>query len=747
MSYQEKTTKRILQLAKEGDFEACIELSSRYRTGTPMLEKNPVMADYWQNRAMELADYNISAIPIGTLTQWASNGNNAMACLVLSLIYSQGELGVIPDQSMAEYWGEKAEKLHPGITHELAYRIKRSFLTSKKKTDHKSPSQGCYSKSDESINSKETVLSRYQEFIATLKDCYDDLNTLQSRDKDFVKVIDEIKSKLQKQIEDVRKKASESMNATIWDHLVIAFFGETNAGKSTIIETFRILFNEKTRSCELKKHPEGVDGEIVGDGQADFTKVYSEYNMSIKGHPFTLIDVPGIEGNEEDFKDEIKKALGKAHLVFYVQGHNKQPDTKTAEKIEKYLKDWVNVYSIYNVRGGSGNYSEENERKTLFTPRVNQVAELISQTFKKILGKRYKGNISLQGLLALCAVAKFSDKRKDLQRTQRKLIKYFGTTDAFLSFSGIKAIEQIVYEKSDNFADEIIEANKQKLIKLGKDAVQGLTLTLKNNEEELEKYKTQLSNFRRFVVDRYKNAQNLIKQKINAEYNHMFDSIRSNIYSAIDNDNTEESAINAILNREAHNFNEEISKTIGNEIRLLREDINTKKRSIDLLLLSSLVDSNFQPNIAESLDLKDAFEEMDINFSDVFGLGAAVVEGAAVGSAFTFIAPGVATAVGGIVGGALHLLRKAFFGDGGKGKAKEKVRQQLNKTKTDSISELQNKIEQKVLLPLDYSRDRIEGIIRIKEGVFRTSIGSINECENLLKQFVIGLNKKQYGNI
>ena len=149
------------------------------------------MADYWQNRAMELADYNISAIPIGTLTQWASNGNNAMACLVLSLIYSQGELGVIPDQSMAEYWGEKAEKLHPGITHELAYRIKRSFLTSKKKTDRKSPSQGCYSKSDESINSKETVLSRYQEFIATLKDCYDDLNTLQSRDKDFVKVIDE----------------------------------------------------------------------------------------------------------------------------------------------------------------------------------------------------------------------------------------------------------------------------------------------------------------------------------------------------------------------------------------------------------------------------------------------------------------------------------------------------------------------------------------------------------------------------
>ena len=30
-----------------------------------------------------------------------------------------------------------------------------------------------------------------------------------------------------------------------WDKLMIAFFGETNAGKSTIIETFRILFKQR----------------------------------------------------------------------------------------------------------------------------------------------------------------------------------------------------------------------------------------------------------------------------------------------------------------------------------------------------------------------------------------------------------------------------------------------------------------------------------------------------------------------
>lgn len=32
-----------------------------------------------------------------------------------------------------------------------------------------------------------------------------------------------------------------------WENFVIAFFGETNAGKSTIIESLRILFNEESR--------------------------------------------------------------------------------------------------------------------------------------------------------------------------------------------------------------------------------------------------------------------------------------------------------------------------------------------------------------------------------------------------------------------------------------------------------------------------------------------------------------------
>lgn len=37
-----------------------------------------------------------------------------------------------------------------------------------------------------------------------------------------------------------------------WDHFTLAFFGETNAGKSTLIESLRILFNEQARQQALE---------------------------------------------------------------------------------------------------------------------------------------------------------------------------------------------------------------------------------------------------------------------------------------------------------------------------------------------------------------------------------------------------------------------------------------------------------------------------------------------------------------
>ncbi len=44
-----------------------------------------------------------------------------------------------------------------------------------------------------------------------------------------------------------------------WEKFTIAFFGETNAGKSTIIESLRILFNEESRRQLLQNNTDALE--------------------------------------------------------------------------------------------------------------------------------------------------------------------------------------------------------------------------------------------------------------------------------------------------------------------------------------------------------------------------------------------------------------------------------------------------------------------------------------------------------
>lgn len=44
-----------------------------------------------------------------------------------------------------------------------------------------------------------------------------------------------------------------------WEKFTMAFFGETNAGKSTIIESLRILFNESSRQQMIEENRHNLD--------------------------------------------------------------------------------------------------------------------------------------------------------------------------------------------------------------------------------------------------------------------------------------------------------------------------------------------------------------------------------------------------------------------------------------------------------------------------------------------------------
>lgn len=199
--------------------------------------------------------------------------------------------------------------------------VRRSFSNVKHESVYVSSDRN---KSIQGLSSQDEIKKAYKTLQEILLSTQLEVSDLDGVNSQFNTVKEKIAFAFDSKIKEAKKELDVALKDTVWDNLVIAFFGETNAGKSTIIETFRILFDDKRKK---------EDGLIVGDGRHDFTKTYDEYHLSIAGHPFTLIDVPGIEGNEAEFKDVIKTALHKAHCVFYVQGHNKKPDRATAEKL------------------------------------------------------------------------------------------------------------------------------------------------------------------------------------------------------------------------------------------------------------------------------------------------------------------------------------------------------------------------------------------------------------------------------
>ncbi len=120
------------------------------------------------------------------------------------------------------------------------------------------------------------------------------------------------------------KELESLKNNEEWEKFTIAFYGETNAGKSTLIECLRMFFKEQSKVVQQERfkrlysnyqknyqnderNKQAVlnelhslqDGATIGDGRSDFTLKTRSYPFQYNHQNFILLDVPGIEGNEK----------------------------------------------------------------------------------------------------------------------------------------------------------------------------------------------------------------------------------------------------------------------------------------------------------------------------------------------------------------------------------------------------------------------------------------------------------------
>lgn len=594
-------------------------------------------------------------------------------------------------------------------------------------------------KPTQSLSSKDEIKKAYKNLQDILQDTQWEVSDLNGANSQFNTVKDKIAFAFDTKIKEAKKELNVALKDTVWDKLVIAFFGETNAGKSTIIETFRILFDDKRKK---------EDGLIVGDGRHDFTKTYEEYHLSSAGHPFTLIDVPGIEGNESEFKDVIKTALHKAHCVFYVQGHNKKPDRATAEKIKKYLGDWVKVYSIYNVRGGVSNYDEEEERETLITPGVLKSESLIQAEFKTILGDVYAGHVTLQGLLAMSAKASFSPKREDLIRGQQKLLKYFGgSADKVLEFSQFKTLTTLVEQKALNFVSEIIEANKQKLVSLAGNIAADIEQVMESQKSYLANLDSNLRTINREVCNNsmdsaLRNITNKTRNAITSSYS----ELKSRIFNLI-NDEPEN------INQLAELHQQEVIENLGNRIKSIVNDELKKVRKTANRKIKDLDGVNIRPiqfnrtvDVGADIDFSGALEELDVDFNDVLSWTASTAKSAAAGAFVGSFIPVVGTLVGAGIGAVVGGIAHACSGDGGKADARKSVSDAIAKVTQQANNNI-NSMLGPVIKDINDQKRQLSNSIKEELSNIEELQDTLDSFDDEIAEFVNGLKHKRYGRI
>lgn len=707
----------IKEQADNGDVESAIQLALIYATGANSLFEDMVIARQWIDKAIKLysspagretaGDLKVERKPIDydslatlELMDLGRKGDKG-ACSVLAHRYETGTAGVFKDVVEANKWKKKAgassticsvrsggmKDVDSPQRQNKEVAVNTEWQKQNGRDGKGKEFEGKFYKGD----SQKRVMSKYKDLDSALNVCIKSIRDIGCFNEEFVKLKKGIVSTLDNILVELRQEVESNIKNIRWDKLVIAFFGETNAGKSTIIETFRILFEPN--------RPKNSDGLIVGDGRPDFTKDYQEYNLSINGSPFVLIDVPGIEGNEKEFKDVIQEALSKAHCVFYVQGHNKKPDAGTAEKIKKYLGDWAIVYSVQNVRGGVTNYDEEDERKTLLTTGVLKNEKLIKQSFESILGGVYKGNITIQALLAMCARADFSQKTDYLQslaRNQKKLMEYFGSAEKILSFSQFQTLLNTVDSKSQRFAEEIALANQQKLIALSLKIRKSINDELLNNKEDANFKLTMLKGLRRMIKSQLPNLGSKVESVAASCVRREFNSLGTQLAKELHSDHGKEEKKRFVRNRIQafpKELEQKLSKGTISQIELVMGALISQARRIKGVDFSKSLIFDFNMSFKWDMDtLEDGLAELDVNLEDVGDVAGGAVGGAVGGAAIGSFFPVVGTAIGAAVGGAIGALSaigsKKVFGDGGIGSANESIGDVLNRSQQSVMSKI-----------------------------------------------------------
>ncbi|MDU9804408.1 GTPase [Helicobacter pylori] len=320
------------------------------------------------------------------------------------------------------------------------------------------------------------------------------------------------------------KELESLKNNEEWENFTIAFYGETGAGKSTLIECLRLFFKERSkmdqqerfRQLYTEKNHRGServfleleklqDGAIIGDGRSDFTLKTRSYSFQYNHQNFILLDVPGIEGDEKKVIDQISNATQKAHAIFYVTKTPNPPQKGeegkrgTIEKIQKQLDSQTEVWTIFNKpinnpRAFKDGLIDENEKESL---------KILNKEMKNILGKHYMGHQIVSAQMAFYGLSSALLPESDFYKNKQKFLDFFKSEEWLLYKCRFQQLGEFITEALlENSRAKIIQSNCNKALKVVEQLQKVIEITIEKRIDPMIKEAQEHQQEARYNLDR-----------------------------------------------------------------------------------------------------------------------------------------------------------------------------------------------------------------------------------------------------
>ncbi|WP_410688550.1 OLD family protein [Citrobacter europaeus] len=209
------------------------------------------------------------------------------------------------------------------------------------------------------MNTSEDFNRLYADVGRNIEQTLADIAGLHVENDDGKKQLNAMKGQLQILQDTFNQKLAYLQDHAEWDKFTLAFFGETNAGKSTIIESLRIVFDETSRRQLLQNNQNDLQKaeqelrEHLAQLRSDLGRVYSDVVDQITAISFSAIRLQQIITNESTLRLKMEEEVNKARQLLE-QNESQSRLQILQQRTSSKLRITLLVTAFIGVLAGAG---------------------------------------------------------------------------------------------------------------------------------------------------------------------------------------------------------------------------------------------------------------------------------------------------------------------------------------------------------------------------------------------------------